>query len=278
MVVEQRIGCEFVGLSTDAKPENNTGLTDFRFYESDKGNIYYYGGASWQPIIGASAAVSYQNKTISATDNDFENSVAADFPLSFLYHRSGSLIPAVAGPYLVGALGGMSVTVGSGENAVSGLDSAEGHYQNFKGNLTGEKMGVQSTSSTNSMITSRGQNPYLAVRCKIDQTSGVRLYIGFTSNQTLPASNTPLGSADSGVILGFGSASTSFMSYVNDGLQAAATQAFSSVKDNDWHTYEITMTVTTITCTMDGTDTILMATQLPNTATSLYFNCVAQYV
>lgn len=107
MTVERRIGCEMVGLSTDAKPDNS-GLFDFRFYEVDTGNIYYYGGAAWAPVQGNRANLAYSNKIISALDNDFENSAAVDFPLSFGYHRNGSLIPGVSGPYLGGSFAGMS--------------------------------------------------------------------------------------------------------------------------------------------------------------------------
>lgn len=276
MVVEQRIGCEFVGLSTDAKPDN-AGMFDFRFYETDTGTIYYYAGAAWAAVQGAFGQVSYANKTITALDNDFEDSVAADFPLSFHYHRTGSLIPAVNGPYLCGALAGMNVSVGAGESAFSSLDSNEGNYQNFRTNLTGQTAGINSTSSTNSLITTRGQQPTITVRCKVDQASGVRLWIGFTSLQTIPASNTVLGSADSGIMLGFGSTTSNFSVFYNDGTAAAGVQAFSQAKDNNWHTFQIAMTVTTVTASLDG-EQILLSSQIPNVSTNLYFNCLSQFV
>jgi hypothetical protein len=276
MTIERRLGCEFVGLSTDAKPDY-PGIIDYRFYEVDTGTIYYYGGAAWAAVQGSKAVSNYTNKIMTTTDNDFKDAVAVDYPLSFGYHRNGSFIPAVSGPYLGGALAGMAVSVGAAENAFSSLDTDEGAYQNFRGNASGQVLGIQSTSSTNSMITTRGQNPYLKVRCKVDVAAGVRLWVGFTSNQTLPASNTVLGSSDSGIIMGFGSATTNFSVFYNDGTTTAATQAFSLAKDNDWHTYEITMSLTTVICSLDGQQ-ILLPTQIPNTATSLYLNCLVQFV
>lgn len=279
MVVERRIGCEMIGLSSDVKPDY-PGIIDYRFYEIDTGYIYYYTGAAWGVVSGAAAPEIYAGKTVSNMDNSFSDAIAVDLPTSFGYKRSGSFIPAVNGPWLAGAFGGMNVTVGASENPINGLDSGEGNYQNFKGNLTGEKLGINSTSSTNSLITTRGQQPYVSVRCKIDSTTGVRLWFGFTSNQTLPASNTVLGTTDSGVIIGFGSATANITAYNNDGAGgAAALSNFGSgvVKDNSWHTYEIAMTTTTITCSLDGQE-ILLSDQLPNASTNLYFNCLVQYV
>lgn len=279
MTVERRLGCELIGLSTDGKPDY-PGMAEHRFYETDTGNISYHTGAAWGIVRGPAAPATLSNKTISAIDNDYELSIAADFPLTYQYRRTGSFIPAVNGPYLCGALGGMGVTVGASENAFSLIDSAEGHCQNFRGNLTGEKMGIQSTTTTNSLITTRGQSPYVAVRCKVDATAGVRLWIGYTSLQTLPASNTILGTTDSGVFIGFGSATTNFTVYNNDGAGGAAmTSNFGAgvAKDNNWHTFEITMTVTTVTCALDGVQ-VLLSSQLPATTTPLYFNCLVQYV
>lgn len=275
--MERRLGCEIVGLSTDVKPDY-PGMAEFRFYEVDTGNIYYHTGAAWGVVAGAASEQTLTNKTLSNMDNDFDRCTAVDLPTSYGYNRTGSFIPAVNGPWLAGAFGGMLVSVGASENPISGLDSAEGHYQNFKGNLTGEKLGIQSTSSTNSLITTRDQSPSVKVRCKIDVVSGVRMWIGFTSNQTLPASNTILATTDSGVIIGFGSATTNFSIYNNDGAGSAADITdFGMPKDNDWHTYEIVMTPTTVTCTMDEV-VELLSDQLPPASTPLYFNCLVQYV
>lgn len=279
MVITRRLGCEMIGLSTDSKPDY-PGLADFRFYETDTGYLYYHGGAAWAAIRGGAAVATFTNKTISALDNNFSSSVAVDFPLSLGYKRSGSFIPAINGPYLGGAFAGMNVSVGASENPFGTFDASEGACQNFRGNTTGEKMGIQSTSSTNSLITTREQQPYAAVRLKVDSTSGIRLWFGFTSLQTLPSSNTVLGINDAGVIIGFGSATTNITAYNNDAAGGAAmTSDFGAgvAKDNNWHTFEILMTTTTVTCSLDGTD-ILLSTQLPPSSTSLYFNCVVQYV
>lgn len=275
--MERRLGCEIVGLSTDVKPDY-PGVAEYRFYEVDTGNIYYHTGAAWGIVAGAASTQTMTGKTVSNMDNGFGDVSAVDLPMSYGYKRTGSFIPAVNGPWLVGAFGGMLVSVGASENPISGLDGAEGHYQNFRGNLTGEKLGIQSTSSTNSLITTRQQSPSLKVRCKVDIASGIRMWIGFTSNQTLPASNTVLATTDSGTIIGFGSATANFTIYSNDGAGgAAATVDFGIPKDNDWHTYEIVMTPTTVTCTMDE-NAQLLSTQLPAASTPLYLNCLVQYV
>jgi len=279
MVIERRIGCELIGLSTDTKPDY-PGLIEHRFYETDTGYIYYHTGAAWGILRGGAAPATLTNKTISALDNDFSRTVAVDFPLSFGYKRSGSFIPAVNNPYLGGAFGGMNVTVGAAQTAFGALDDSEGAYQNFRGTATTEKMGIQSTSSTNSLITTRQQQPYAVVRCRVDATSGIRFYFGFTSLQTLPASNTPLATTDAGVIIGYGSATTNFTAYNNDAAGGAAdTNDFGAgvAKDNNWHTFEILMTLTTVTCILDGVS-VLLSDQLPPVSTPLYFNCLVQYV
>jgi len=279
ITIERRIGCEFVGMSSYTKPDH-AGLAGFRFYEVDTGLIYYHTGVVWTPISGYAETESYSNKTITATDNTITG-LATQSSLALNAKRTGSFIPAVNGPALIGALGGMLVSTGASENPFSAIDDNEGNYQNFRGNLTTEKMGIQSTSSTNSMNTTFGQNPYVRFRLRLDNTAGIRFYFGYTSLQALPASNTPLGSADSGVIIGFGSSTANFTIYNNDGSTTAQTADFETptAKNAAWHNFTIDATGNNVVvCSLDDTNSLTLGSRIPANATTLYFNCVVQYV
>lgn len=279
MTIERRLGCELVGLSSDSKPDHD-GLDGFRFYESDTGLVYYYTGVMWTPIIGYAETESFSNKTISALDNTISG-LATQNSLGVGAKRCGSFIPGVNGPSLIGSFGGMNATVGASEFIISKNDDDEGAYQNFKANATTEKLGIQSTSSTNSLITTFGQNPYVKFRLRVDNATGIRFYLGWTSLQALPATNTPLGSADSGVIIGYGSSTANFTVYNNDGSAAEVTNNFGSgvAKDAGWHTFEIDATGNNVcVCRLDGANDVTLGDRIPVNTTNLYFNCVVQYV
>lgn len=278
-MIDRRLGNEFVGLSSFSKPDH-AGLIGYRFYEVDTGLLYYHTGVVWTPISGYAETESFQNKTITAADNTITG-LATQNSLALGAKRNGSFIPAVNGPGLIGSFNGMLVSTGTAENPFSANDDDEGAYQNFRGNTTTEKMGIQSTSSTNSLTTTFGQNAYVSFKLRLDNTAGVRLYVGWTSLQTLPASNTPLGTADSGVIIGFGSASTNYTVYNNDGSAAAVTNNFASgiAKDASWHTFTIDATGNNVViCRLDGTNDVTLGDRIPANTTTLYFNCVVQYV
>ena len=279
MVAERRIGCEFVGLSTDSKPDH-PGLIGFRFYESDTGLIWFHTGVVWTTVSGYADPDPFANKTITASDNTITG-LATQSSLALNAKRNGSFIAAVNAPVLVGSFAGMLVSTGASENPFCNIDGNEGTYQNFRGNSTTEKMGIQSTSSTNSLTTTFGQNPYVKFRMRIDNTSGVRLYLGFTTLQALPATNTPLGSSDSGVIIGFGSSTANFTVYNNDGSAAAQTADFGTgiAKDAAWHTFEIDATGNNVVvCRLDGGNDVTLGSRIPANTTTVYFNCVVQYV
>lgn len=279
LMIERRIGCEFVGLSSFSKPDH-AGLIGYRFYEVDTGLIYYHTGVVWTPVSGYAETESFANKNISAADNTISG-LATQNSLALGAKRSGSFIPGVNGPDLIGSFAGMLVSTGASENPFSANDDDIGHYQNFRGNATTEKMGIQSTSSTNSLMTTLGQNPYVSFKLRLDNTSGVRLYIGWSSLQALPATNTPLGSSDSGVIIGFGSATANYTVYNNDGSAAAVTNNFGAgiAKSAAWHTFTIDATGNNVVvCRIDGTNDVTLGDRIPANSTTLYFNCVVQYV
>lgn len=279
MVAERRIGCEFVGLSTDSKPDH-AGLIGFRFYEVDTGLIWYHTGVVWTTVSGYSDPDPVANKIITASDNTITG-LASQSSLALGAKRNGSFMAGINGPALIGTFAGMLTSTGASENPFCDIDANEGAYQNFRTNLTTEKGGIQSTSASNSLTTTFGQDPYVKFRIRVNNTSGIRLYFGFTSLQALPATNTPLGSADSGVIIGYGSATANFTVYNNDGTAAAQTANFGSgiVKDAAWHDFEIDATGNNVcVCRIDGGNDVTLGSRIPANTTTVYFNCVVQYV
>jgi|SRR5215831_1082304 len=114
-------------------------------------------------------------------------------------------------------------------------------------------------------------------RTKVDSTASCRLYMGFTSLATLPISDTPLGTTDSGVMIGFRSTDANYNVFNNDGTGAAVATPTATVKDGNFHTMEVKMLAGgNVLVSLDGTVAATLSTRIPATTTNLFFNCVAQ--
>lgn len=75
MTIQKPLNALLYGVSGDTKP--TTYPTNTLFVEQDTGNIFRYTGSAWTSIIGASATVTYTNKTINATNNTITDSSTA---------------------------------------------------------------------------------------------------------------------------------------------------------------------------------------------------------
>jgi len=101
------------------------------------------------------------------------------------------------------------------------------------------KAGLNGGAGTVTLFT-RTSNPYWRVHFKIPSVSNTRFYGGFSSATALPVTDTPLASADSGIIVGWNSTDTTIKIYNNDGTAAAPTAINSTItKPTGLWTYEI---------------------------------------
>ena len=141
-----------------------------------------------------------------------------------------------------------------------------------------ENIGYFSNSSTQ-IISRMAYNTAYKVRCKVSTTTGDRLYIGFSTNNTLPSSDTPLGSTESGIIVGFNTTATNYSIYRNDGSGTApAAATFATAKGTAWHNIEIVMqnSPLQLSVTLDNTTTQTFTTRIPALNTNLFLNCMLQ--
>jgi hypothetical protein len=113
-------------------------------------------------------------------------------------------------------------------------------------------------------------------RSKVDSTTSCRFYMGFTNLTTLPITDTPLGSADQGVIIGFNSTDGYYTVRHNDGT-SVATHVTSVPKDANFHSCEVEFLPNgNCIISLDDTAVATLTTKLPAPTTNLFFNCVAQ--
>lgn len=120
------------------------------------------------------------------------------------------------------------------------------------------------------------------IRSKVDTVAGnvARFYFGFTSATSLPISDSPLGTSDHGIIVGFNSTDTTYKIYHNDGATSVTVDDVTGTPaiSTGFHTIEISWTASgNIVVTFDGTAQTI-STDLPATTANLYFNAVAQNV
>lgn len=259
-----------VGLSTDTKP-SHAGLVGWRFLESDTGNMYYHNGSSWTLIMGATKTEIIQGKTIDSDTNVLVGVLQSPFLTS--YKRQGfaavSANPAngVNGCLSGWPTGGILSTVN---------DASEGWVTNFNSSTSGAIIGYLS-NATFQLVTQRSLNTYFKVKCQASTTTSTRMYVGFSSNSVLPASDTVLGSTEHGCIMGFSTTTANFSVFNNDGTAAMVTTSMGMAKDTNWHTFEMTMTSGgNIVCKIDGGNTVTVSTRLPSNTTNIFGNVVME--
>jgi len=259
-----------VGLAADTKP-SHAGLVGWRFVESDTGNIYYHNGTSWSLILGAAKAETFFSKTIDSASNTLIGVLQSPFVTS--YQRQGfASVAANPANGLNGCLNGWP----TGGTLSTVNDGSEGWVVNFNSSTSGAIIGYLSNSSFQ-LTSQRNLNTYLKVKAQVSATASMRLYIGFSSNNTLPASDTVLGSAEHGCIMGFSTTTANFSVFNNDATAAMVTTSMGVAKDTNWHTYEMAMTASgNIVCKLDGANTVTVSSRLPGNTTNLFGNVVLE--
>jgi hypothetical protein len=75
-------------------------------------------------------------------------------------------------------------------------------------------------------------------RIRLNSTTSIRNYFEFTSNTTLPITDTPLGS-DSGVMIGYRSTDSQWRMFNNNGTGPLVATSLGRAIDTNWHTVMI---------------------------------------
>lgn len=271
MTILRFAGCLITGVAADTKPDH-AGLTGFRFLETDTGRLYYHNGSNWTMIIGRDKTETFTNKTADAESNTLSNLLTSPFALG--YKRLGVHIPSgTAAGSIHHALGGFPT---AGTYSVV-HDSTEGYVSRFNSSTSGDINGYKSNSTTQ-VISRRAWNPYIKFKVKPSTTTNSRLYIGFSANNTLPASDTILGTGEAGFLVGFSTTTSNFSIFHNDATGSMVTANIGSgiAKDTSWRTYEIEMGSSDIKVRLDGSNETTISSDIPATTTDLYFNVVLE--
>jgi len=157
-------------------------------------------------------------------------------------------------------------------------DTSEGTTLQCATGTTSNSNGGLISATTGGAIGRRSAigNLRLNTRCAIDSTSNSRVYAGFTSATSLPKSDTPLASGDSGVLVGFRTTDANWSVFRNDGTTGMTVSSLGVAKDTAFHTIDIVYNGTTnVVVTFDGTPTTF-TTILPATSATQYSNVVGQ--
>jgi hypothetical protein len=160
------------------------------------------------------------------------------------YRRYGDLTLGHGAQSLSGLLTGATI---NGTPAYS-TDSFEGTIATIPtGTTANTRIGLNGAASGVSAFITRRMYPTLEFRCKTttNATNNKRLYVGFSTATAIPASDTPLGTTDKGIIVGYNSTLTNFSVWQHngDGTAAAAPVTYSGLTlaktDGSWNRISI---------------------------------------
>jgi hypothetical protein len=256
-------------LSGDTKPPSNSSMVGARLTETDTGNIYRNSGNEWELFQSKNKTETFSDKTIDSETNTVNN-LALGNPFKI---RSGSILQSISTTNsMIGCMQNLNV-LGDGITTptLTFIDNTEGFGHFFTRETTG-LLGFASDDSTNSLITRRDYNPFFKCRIKANNSSGVRLYVGFTSATAISNNDTPLGDSDSGVIWGFRNPDSNFSVFNNDGEGSAIVTSMGLNKNESFHTVSFSFSTSNVIVVMDdgaGAKTQTLTTRIPAVTTDI---------
>lgn len=233
-------------------------------------------------FVFASHAQILSNKTFSSYTLDTATNSFKGFAQDPTGRRWGSYQPTATGATnaTVGTLTGMlsgHTPAGAGTPSNS-WDATQGLLINHVTAATsGTIAGITSPTDSDGMFR-RSASAMMRVRCKASATSNTRLYFGVSSASALPTTDTPLGTSDHGIIVGFNTADSLFTARGNDGSGSATAYTWGTAKDTNFHTIEIGWGPSSFgDLKFDNTlIAISAAGDLPGTSTNLFFHLQIQ--
>jgi hypothetical protein len=262
LVVQTFAGLIKKGLASE-RPTHAAYLTDFLYYATDTGDLWYDNGSAWVQLQGATKAEILQNKILLSTNNTLSGILQDPFTSQ---RREGWIVPGIsAAASLKHVLSGIAST---GTYSYF-YDTTEGYVSRFSASSV-SKIGY--ASDTASVISRREWATRLKIRMRATTTGSTNIYAGFTNQGTsvISSNASPFLTSEMGIFVGFNSQNNFFSSYRNDGAGGAATvTSFGVTKDTNFHTFEMIMSDTNIVCTLDGANTQTHTTQIPTNTTDL---------
>jgi hypothetical protein len=286
MVVRKYIYKQARGLSTDTPPA----VAEYTYLETDTGRLKYTAtGASYAPLRGHDMPEVLQNKTIDMERNEIVGLVHRPaFALNF--KRAGAIIPSASAHHSQhAALGPLQLIEGDaavdlevGPRVVSSTDGVCISLDAASPDTVGYSSSLAASTATDTVITRREWNPYLIVKCKVDNVAFTRLYIGYNAYSIgdIAFSNTPLSNTDAGVIVGYSLTTNNYSVFHNSGAGAMSTTTITAggsvAKDANFHTFEITMSSSNAIIKLDGGHQTTISTNIPAATTELRLFMVLQ--
>jgi len=220
------------------------------------------------PALTADDTFLFQNAQQAVWGTDNFPSIVKDGQVNVLGNNAAVLDGVLSGGSIVGA-GSLTSTYNTTEGMT--LACATTAVANLNAGYVASPTGIgMGRTLTNIRFTARQA---------ASATTTVRQYVGLTSLATLPLSDTPLGTADSGIIVGYTSTDTNWQVFNNDGSGTAVkTQITGPIPtDTNFHTIDINIPAggTSATITVDST-AVVVGSRLPATTTNLFYNSVVQ--
>lgn len=274
MAILYKAARQITGLSSDTKPTINTVLGS-TYLETDTFKMFHWDGAAW--MQHETMAQTFTNKSIDAESDTIMNQQLRSVFAAGAKRSGAIVIACTAGDSLRGCLKGLT-TNGDGTPTWS-IDVDEGPVLAFSRAASGI-MGYTSTSTSDSITTRRALNPFFKIRFKFNSITTTRLYIGFTSATSLPNTDTPLATGDSGVLFGYRTTDSNFSVINNDGGGAAIVNSTGVAKDTTYHTISFTFGASNVVVVLDdgaGAKTTTLTTRIPATSTDIKLSTIAAY-
>jgi hypothetical protein len=274
MTVTRWAGKQYTCLNADTKPTSNPSIVNARLFETDTGRIFTNSGNEWETFQSNNKTETFGNKSIDSNANTIGNLAIAN-PFNV---RSGSILQSVStADSMVGCMKNLSV-LDDGINTpkLVFVDSTEGFAHEFLTEISG-LLGLASDGTDNNLVTRRDYSPFFKCRLKVADTSGIVLYVGFTSASAISNDDTPLGNSDHGVIWGFRSTDSNFSVFNNDGTDTEVVNSMGIPKDGYFHTISFTFSPSNVLVVMDdgaGAKTQNLSTRIPGGSTDIKLSIV----
>lgn len=264
MTITTAAGLIKKGLESE-KPSWTAYLEDFLYYATDTGNLYYYNSSVRVLLQGPEKQEVLKNKTFNISDNNITGLILDPF---ISQKREGFVIPSItANSSLNFVLKGLP----SNGNYSLVRDNTEGYISRFN-NTGGENIGYFS-DATYQLVTRRAYNPYLKVRTKSTDLTNINLMLGFSVYNPVPDYDWAIDDTHAGAILSFIEGVNNYIVRVSNGTNHNHLET-STVKNTDWHTYEIIMGVSDIVFKIDNIVVSTQTTNLPDLNTDIYLHIV----
>jgi hypothetical protein len=261
MTIKYLAGNVITGLSSDTKPTNV--VSPSYFYETDTHDDFVYNGSSWVKWIADDKTEILQNKTIFAKD---QTSIVGILQQPSIKRHGNAW--NVGGGLIVNGVWASAIE--SGTRTVSALDSTNGIYSNWASSSTANSKAGMTTSGP-LVFTNRSFNPRMKWKFSQPSAGNSRMTCGFSSNTTVPITDTLLANGDSGVIFGFKGSDANYMVYNNDGGGAMVSNNSGIAVDTAIRTAEIVFDNSVPNCKVYMNDSLLvtLTSRIPAATTGL---------